>query len=245
MAEVRVRTDTSRPNVRKTGVRTIILKPMYITIRQFFRSLVRPSTLMYPKEKMEDMDQIKPQHRFGVEGSWEFFRGAHALDEDLCVSCGVCALTCPNAAIEMVYYKGRKLPQLDQGRCMFCTLCVEACPKAALLMTSEYELAQESRDKLIDTPGRLIWRKERGRRPLFPARPPKYPIIDMETCIGCGMCAKNCPVAALEMKETGEPVEEGKKPKKKPAFDRSKCVSCGICESKCPKDCIQMRGDET
>ncbi|MEO7981671.1 MAG: 4Fe-4S binding protein, partial [Sporichthyaceae bacterium] len=39
--------------------------------------------------------------------------------------------------------------QINYLRCIFCGLCIEACPTRALTMSNEYELADDSRAKLI------------------------------------------------------------------------------------------------
>jgi NADH-quinone oxidoreductase subunit I len=39
--------------------------------------------------------------------------------------------------------------QINYLRCILCGLCIEACPTRALTMTNEYELADNSREKLI------------------------------------------------------------------------------------------------
>ncbi len=53
-------------------------------------------------------------------------------------------------------------------------------------------------------------------------------VIDEESCVGCGMCAKECPVDAISEKD-GVYV-----------IDPEKCISCGACESKCPVDAISQ-----
>ncbi|MDR0598206.1 MAG: NADH-quinone oxidoreductase subunit NuoF [Treponema sp.] len=51
--------------------------------------------------------------------------------------------------------------------------------------------------------------------------------INEEKCVGCGMCAKNCPALCI----TGE--------KKKPhAIDQTKCVKCGECFKNCKFDAV-------
>ena len=53
--------------------------------------------------------------------------------------------------------------------------------------------------------------------------------IDKDTCIGCGMCARKCPVGAITVTDYTAPG------KKKPAYaiDHSKCIKCGACIDTC------------
>lgn len=54
-------------------------------------------------------------------------------------------------------------------------------------------------------------------------------IIDEDTCVGCGMCTKVCPVDAISGK-----------PKEAYVIDEALCISCGACESKCPVSAISQ-----
>lgn len=48
-----------------------------------------------------------------------------------------------------------------------------------------------------------------------------------ESCIGCGLCARKCPVQAIKMQN------------KKPVWIKDKCVMCLGCLHRCPKFAIQ------
>lgn len=75
--------------------------------------------------------------------------------------------------------------------------------------------------------------------PMQPVATTNYiPQIHMDKCIGCGKCAKVCPVLAVEMDQVAP--AEGT-PKKKYAFINNEiCLGCGVCARNCPTGAIEM-----
>ncbi len=53
-------------------------------------------------------------------------------------------------------------------------------------------------------------------------------MVDKESCIGCGVCMRNCPVQAITMKDG------------KAVIDPNLCIQCGTCESICPMGAIRI-----
>ena len=57
-------------------------------------------------------------------------------------------------------------------------------------------------------------------------------MYNRDKCIGCGMCVRVCPAAAMKL--VGEP------PKRKIRHYVSRCTFCGICTEVCPVKCLHM-----
>jgi len=71
----------------------------------------------------------------------------------------------------------------------------------------------------------------------YPAEPAVYPErsrghieIEIDACISCGMCVRNCPSSALTVDKNEGTWE----------INRFDCVACGYCVQVCPKKCLSM-----
>ena len=65
-------------------------------------------------------------------------------------------------------------------------------------------------------------------------------LLDRDICVGCGICADNCPKEAIIY----SPAEfRGIRAVTRPSidFDPERCVLCGECVSLCPMHALQMR----
>ena len=64
------------------------------------------------------------------------------------------------------------------------------------------------------------------------------PEVSLETCIGCGKCAKVCPILAVKLEEREQDGEE--KAGKQPVIDTEICLGCGVCARNCPTKAIRL-----
>ncbi|MEW6623269.1 MAG: NADH-quinone oxidoreductase subunit I [Bacillota bacterium] len=114
-----------------------LLTGLSITLKHLFGKAI---TQQYP--------EVKPVLPPNSHGFFDF-----SLDK--CISCGMCAKSCPNNVIELASTRDennkRKLTsfKMELGYCLFCGLCVEACPTDALNFTTDFELSTYRRDGTI------------------------------------------------------------------------------------------------
>ena len=126
------------------------LSGFWVTFSTMFKKVV---TEQYP----EQAAKYPPKPRF--HGRHQLNRHPDGLEK--CVGCELCAWACPADAIFVQggsntdgdrFSPGERygrVYQINYLRCIFCGLCIEACPTRALTMTNEFDLADNSREKLI------------------------------------------------------------------------------------------------
>ena len=153
------RGDVSRNEIGAAAVARSIRKVargFSVTFRQIFR---RNVTTQYPKE----IRALPPRAHVG-----RHLLNRHENGLEKCIGCELCAWACPADAI---YVQGAdntpenrvsageryaSVYQINYLRCIMCGFCVEACPTRALTLTSNYELAFESREDAIWEKGQLL-----------------------------------------------------------------------------------------
>jgi Na+-translocating ferredoxin:NAD+ oxidoreductase RNF subunit RnfB len=119
-----------------------------------------------------------------------------------CLGYGTCVKACPFQAIRIEL----GVAVVDKEKCKACGKCVAACPKQLIELIpydAKYAVACSNTDK-----GPVTMKAcEVG-------------------CIGCSLCAKNCPKEAVSIENFHAHI------------DQDKCVGCGVCATKCPKKSI-------
>jgi NADH-quinone oxidoreductase subunit I len=150
------------------------LQGFWVTFRTMFKKV---NTVEYPEVKEPTAPRFHGRHQLN----------RHPDGLEKCIGCELCAWACPADAI---YVEGEsnteehrmspgerygKVYEINYLRCIFCGLCIEACPTRALTMTNEYELADDSRAKLIFEKEDLLAPLRQGM--LMPPHP-MYPGTD-------------------------------------------------------------------
>ena len=74
---------------------------------------------------------------------------------------------------------------------------------------------------------------------LNPIHTTKYlPVIQADSCNGCGKCIKTCPVNAIDAIPDDSP---SSKTHKKAQINEALCLGCGLCTRVCPQQGIQLK----
>lgn len=67
-------------------------------------------------------------------------------------------------------------------------------------------------------------------------------VIDSQFCIDCGVCGKICPKGAILDSSGAVTAKVPKDQWKKPVVDTVTCAGCSVCVENCPKDCLEIEG---
>ena len=120
-----------------------------------------------------------------------------------CLGMGSCVKACQFGAISIV----NGVAVIDRDKCKSCTQCVATCPRGIIEMVP-YDAAGEGATALVECSSKDFGKDVKA--------------VCAVGCIGCGMCARNCPTGAIAVENNLAKV------------DYSKCVGCGACKEKCP-----------
>ena len=119
-----------------------------------------------------------------------------------CMGYGSCVKACPFDAIHVV----DGIAVVDKDKCKACGKCIAVCPKNLI------ELVPYDAKHIVQCNS-----KDKGKDVMKACS---------VGCIGCGICAKNCPSEAVVVENNIAHI------------DQDKCTGCGICAEKCPKKII-------
>lgn len=65
-------------------------------------------------------------------------------------------------------------------------------------------------------------------------------IIDDDLCIDCSLCGRLCPKEAIVNEEAVTVAKVSKSEWFKPIISITDCVGCSLCVENCPSDCLQI-----
>ena len=112
----------------------------------FFDVCAKPEIVDAAKKGLENAGITEDRYlcvSVGIAGDPHITKAV--IDQEKCVKCGKCKITCPHdAVIELDKYKVKK------ERCIGCTLCAKSCPKGAISMEAQLMNYDEMLPKLIE-----------------------------------------------------------------------------------------------
>ncbi len=173
-------------------------------------------------------EAAKPAAAAAVKGRED---GKPVQDPNACVYCTICAKKCPAGALEVD--RAAKTWKLDEDSCVACGTCESVCPKKAIVCGVQDAPAEEPKKAEApkkDEPDELLpCKPEEPKKPVEP-REDGRPVQDPDKCVYCTICAKKCPVGALEVDRAAKTWK----------LDEDLCIGCGTCALSCPKQAILL-----
>lgn len=121
-----------------------------------------------------------------------------------CLGFGSCVKVCEHGAIRIVDRKA----VVDENLCVACGQCLRACPNHLIELVPAHSTYRVQCSNL--------------------ARGLEVKNACQAGCIGCSICAKNCPSDAIIFDNNIAKI------------DYDKCTQCGTCAEKCPRNIIKV-----
>ena len=164
-----------------------------LTFGNVARSLAEHGGYTRPIDKSEAKEILAMSYSYNLVQMGENVRENPAF---MCNCCGCCceALEAvrrfsPMQPIATTNY----LPRINRDDCVSCGKCEKVCPILAISMSEN--------GPAIDTAGSAGTAGTAGAA----AAGKKHPVIDETICLGCGVCARNCPKKAITLQR--RPIE--------------------------------------
>ncbi|MEZ8035859.1 ferredoxin-type protein NapF [Vibrio crassostreae] len=125
------------------------------------------------------------------------------LFERLCDGCGLCEQACPNSVIEML--EDRALLNLDYNHCSLCNKCSEVCPTGALHPTVTPYI--DLKPSFADSCNNYMQMDCSACQTACSAgaiyiEVGELPMLDKDTCNGCGECRSACYIGSVTLNLT-------------------------------------------
>ncbi len=130
---------------------------------------------------------------------------------DACTRCSECIAACPEKIIQKDRH-GFPMVSFQSGECTFCAACAQQCPTQALnydQSASPWSIRAGIGDACLPLKGVVCMScadecELRAIRLRMVAGGVAIPVLDTETCNGCGACVQICPTSAIAMHSYGE-----------------------------------------
>ena len=183
-----------------------------LTFGNVARSLAEHGGYTRPIDKAEAKEILEMSYSYNLVQMGENVREHPAF---MCNCCGCCceALEAvrrfsPMQPIATTNY----IPKINYDDCVSCGKCEKVCPILAISMQEEVVKGDCSFDNLHDSchvikgndSSDTLHAKCQKNRPLDNVQK-RRPVIDESICLGCGVCARNCPKKAITLQR--RPIE--------------------------------------